>query len=120
MSCLGTTPTYYAKDITVTLGFCDLEASLSNTHIKQGSELRTETNKLQALYSKAEKLPECPLGGDGSEKSVLQFIGPSADIPFCMVEAGEAGLATTNPRADSVILDMLGNALPAVSSAFRI
>ena len=83
-------PTYYATGVTATLATCDLQASLSNTFDwLQGAEQQTDAKRIQCHFSTARKLPERPVGEDGSEKGVVQFLGVDQDIPFYVVEAGD-------------------------------
>ena len=82
-------PTCYATGLTATLATCDLQASLSGIlKLTQGAQQQADSKRVQAIFSGAKKLPERPIGEDGSERGVMQFIGVDADMPFYMVEAG--------------------------------
>ena len=83
-------PTYHATGVTARLGTCDLQASLSNViDWRMGREQRADAARVQAVLSAARKLPERPIGEDGTEKGVVRFIGVNEDMALFMVETGE-------------------------------
>ncbi|KAK3708808.1 hypothetical protein LTR37_011329 [Vermiconidia calcicola] len=84
-------PTYYANGITAKLTTCDLQSTLSDTiELRQGAAQREDAARVQNIFAQGCKLPERPIGQDGSDKSVLTFIGSNSDLPLYMVEAGES------------------------------
>ncbi|KAK4543910.1 hypothetical protein LTR36_004684 [Oleoguttula mirabilis] len=83
-------PTYYALGISATLSVANLQASLSNVvDSKQGAEQRIDAQRISDVFKNARNLPERPIGEDGGEQGVQQFLGEREDMPFFMVEAGE-------------------------------
>ncbi|KAK3705082.1 hypothetical protein LTR37_013449 [Vermiconidia calcicola] len=84
-------PTYYANGITAKLRTCDLQSTLSDTiELRQGAAQREDAARVQNIFAQGRKLPERPIGPDGSDKGVLNFIGPNSDLPLYMVEAGQS------------------------------
>lgn len=83
-------PTYKSIGVTATLATCDLQPSLNHaTILRMGTEQKEDAARVDGLFSKARRLPERPIGADGSEKGVVQFIGVNEDMALFMVEAGE-------------------------------
>ena len=83
-------PTYGAVGITAKLSVANLADTLSSSiHLKQGPEAKETMKRIKNVFEAGRDIPERPIGADGNEKGVLQFIGDQEDIPFFMVEAGE-------------------------------
>lgn len=81
-------PTYHACGVTARLSTCDLKATLSGfVDLRMGGEQRKDAARIQKNLSGGEKLGERPIGPDGSERGVVQFIGVQEDLPLYMVEA---------------------------------
>lgn len=83
-------PRYYALGISATLSVADLQASLSNVvDLKQGADQRIDAQRISDVFNDGRNLPERPIGRDGGEQGVQQFLGEREDMPFFVVEAGE-------------------------------
>lgn len=83
-------PTYCALGVTATLSVTDLQASQSNVFdLKQGQEQRSDAQRIHSVFANGRNLPERPIGKDGGDQGVQQFLGEQEDLPFFMVEAGE-------------------------------
>lgn len=95
-------PTYHGCGVTARLTTCDLKPSLSSfTDLRMGGEQRKDAARIHKVLSNGEKLRERPIGPDGSEKGVVQFIGAHEDLPLYMVEAS-AQLKKTHAPDDEV------------------
>lgn len=96
-------PTYHACGITARLATCELKPSLSNfVDLRMGGEQRKDAARIQKALSTGEKLSERPIGLDGSEKGIVQFIGAHEDMPLYVVEASEK-LRKTNLSATQAL-----------------
>lgn len=54
-----------------------------------GQRQRNDAARVQRVFSLASKLRERPIGEDGSDRGVAQYIGVNEDMPLYVVEAGE-------------------------------
>ena len=54
-----------------------------------GNEQRNDESRVKGIFAAARKLPERPIGEDGGDRGVVQFIGINQDMALFMVEAGE-------------------------------
>lgn len=97
-------PTYHACGVTARLTTCDLRPTLSGfTDLRMGGEQRKDALRIQKELSGGEKLGERPIGSDGSESGVVQFVGKHGDIPLFVVEASEH-LRKKRPPAQKALL----------------
>lgn len=83
-------PTYSAREVTARLTTCELKSAISSfTDLRMGGEQRKDAARIQKHLSKGEKLGERPIGPDGTDKGVVQFIGVHKNLPLLIVEASE-------------------------------
>lgn len=76
--------------MTVSLSTCALKPTVSSfTDLRMGNEQRKDAARIQKALSSGEKLGERPIGADGSEKGIVQFIGVHGNLPLFVVEASE-------------------------------
>ena len=84
-------PTYYALGLSATLAVVDLKPSLSEVFdLKQGHHQKQDALRIRDVFTSGFSLPESPIGADGTERGVQQFIGDNEDLTFYMAEAGES------------------------------
>ncbi|EMC98967.1 hypothetical protein BAUCODRAFT_386324 [Baudoinia panamericana UAMH 10762] len=82
-------PKYNAVGITATLSIANLQASCSNVFdLRMGTEQRADAERIEKVFAGGQLLVEKPVGEDGGEKGVLQFVGINEDVPLLVVEAG--------------------------------
>lgn len=93
-------PTYKAVGVTASLSLANLQASLSTVvDLKQGKQQQLDAQRIQNVFAQSRKLGERPIGADGGDHGVMQFLGPQKDLPFFMAEAGES--VTSHDPLDS-------------------
>jgi hypothetical protein len=99
-------PTFHATGVTAKLGTCDLRSTLSNVIVlTMGAGHQKESARVRDIFANAQRLPERPVGEDGSEKGIIQFIGPNEDMPLYVVEVGE-NVGRRNQDEDDEMLDV--------------
>lgn len=80
-------PTYRSVDISASLCISELDETLSDVlNLRMGAEQMEDARRIQRVLDAGTTLREMPIGADGSEKGVLQFIGTYEDLPLLVVE----------------------------------
>ncbi|KAK5731669.1 hypothetical protein LTR17_011140 [Elasticomyces elasticus] len=83
-------PKYHAVGVTASLSVSNLQSSWSNVFdLRMSAEQRADAERIENGFATGRKLPESPIGSDGSVKGVVQFVGEHEDLPIFVVEAGE-------------------------------
>lgn len=74
------------------LSLADLESSLSRDLTSRISEQRrpADWNRIERTLVDGQPMVEYPIGADGSERGVMQFIGPNEGMPHFAVEVRQA------------------------------
>ena len=83
-----------------------------------GAEQKNDANRVDKLLAKADKLSEKPIGADGSERGVAQFIGTHSDMALFMVEASEnlhMHKHPTDPNTETATEDSASSGSPLSS-----
>ncbi|KAK3653416.1 hypothetical protein LTR56_004620 [Elasticomyces elasticus] len=95
-------PKYHAVGVSASLSVSNLQSSWSNVFdLRMSAEQRADAERIENGFATGRKLPESPIGSDGSAKGVVQFVGEHEDLPIFVVEAGEA-VGKKQPDQDSV------------------
>ncbi|SMY23437.1 unnamed protein product [Zymoseptoria tritici ST99CH_1A5] len=82
-------PTYSACGVTATLSLADLETSVTKTVDTRPGALNRDGKRIEQVFAAGKPLLERPIGSDGSETGVMQFIGEDENLPCFVVEASE-------------------------------
>ncbi|KJX94593.1 hypothetical protein TI39_contig4173g00015 [Zymoseptoria brevis] len=82
-------PTYSACGVTATLSLADLETSVTKTIDTRPGALNRDGKRIEQVFAAGKPLRERPIGSDGSETGVMQFIGEDENLPCFVVEASE-------------------------------
>lgn len=81
-------PTYKSRGVHGTLLLADLASTLSSTLTSRVGEGRRphNLNAIENALAGGTVMPDYPIGADGGEQGVVQFIGPNEDMPYFAVE----------------------------------
>ena len=80
-------PTFNALGVRATLSVSSLQGTLTDEVIlTMGAGVKKRTERIADVIASGRNLLERPVGADGSEKGVLQYIGNNEDMALFMVE----------------------------------
>ncbi|KAK4951032.1 hypothetical protein LTR10_011025 [Elasticomyces elasticus] len=95
-------PKYHAVGVSASLSVSNLQSSWSTVFdLRMSAEQRADAERIENGFATGRKLPESPIGSDGSTKGVVQFVGEHEDLPIFVVEAGE-DVGKKGPDQDSM------------------
>ncbi|USW49077.1 hypothetical protein Slin15195_G023960 [Septoria linicola] len=97
---------FKSAGVTATLTTADLNDSLSRSvTLTMGKEQGVDDRRVDGVLSAGEPLQSIPIGADGTERGVLQYIGEHDDMAFLMVEAGAKEDAPQQQQALRLTID---------------
>jgi hypothetical protein len=109
-------PTYSAKGVTATLSLADLGPTLTKAVDSRQGIHEADVKRIGKVFASGKRLRERPIGSDGGERGVLQFIGEHEDLPCFVVEASERSPSTVVRGERSLCAD--SSRLPGTTSEF--
>ncbi|KAK4892069.1 hypothetical protein LTR27_009419 [Elasticomyces elasticus] len=108
-------PKYHAVDVSASLSVSNLQSSWSNVFdLRMSAEQRADAERIDNGFATGRRLPESPIGRDGSTRGVVQFVGEHEDLPIFVVEAGE-GVGKKSPDQDLMDEEGMGHGGPVMA-----